>query len=144
LAYVATTLNNLAILYSDTQRMKEAETAYLEALSIYRRLAESNPEAYLPYVAGTLNNLANLYRRTQRMKEAADYCDEAQAILEPLWREQPEVHGNQMARIFLLQARLAATDRRDEACNYARRGLEAAFEPGLKQQLQALVEELCG
>jgi tetratricopeptide (TPR) repeat protein len=66
---VATTLNNLAVLYSDTQRMKEAEAAYQEALSVRREFAHANPEANLPDVAGTLNNLANLYRDTQRMKE---------------------------------------------------------------------------
>src|SRR5439155_691694 len=59
-AQIATTLNNLAVLYRATQRMKEAETAYQEALSIRRRLAEANPDAYLPNVAMTLNNLANL------------------------------------------------------------------------------------
>src|SRR6202451_4303851 len=39
LPYVATTLNNLGILYSNTQRLKEAEATYEEALSTYRRLA---------------------------------------------------------------------------------------------------------
>ncbi len=38
--YVATTLNNLANLYSLTQRMKEAEAAYQEALDIRRQLAK--------------------------------------------------------------------------------------------------------
>ena len=42
------TLNNLANLYSATQRMKEAEQAYAEALAIRRKLAEANPDAYLP------------------------------------------------------------------------------------------------
>ena len=79
---------------------------YLEALANHRRLAEANPEAYSPYVATTLNNLANLYG-----------C------------QQPELHGNPMARIFLLRALLASTDRQSDACNYARRGLEAAFDP---------------
>jgi tetratricopeptide (TPR) repeat protein len=140
---VATTLNNLANLYSATQRMKESEAAYLEALSTHRKLAESNPEAYLPDVAGTLNNLANLYGATQRMKEAEESCTEAQAICEPLWHQQPELHGNLMARIFLLRALLASADRQDEACNYARRGLDAAFDPNLKAQLQQMVKTFC-
>ena len=33
------TLNNLGILYSDTGRLADAETAYTEALAIYRDLA---------------------------------------------------------------------------------------------------------
>jgi hypothetical protein len=40
----------------------------LEALSIYRRTAEANPEAFMPYVATTLNNLANLYSATHRLR----------------------------------------------------------------------------
>ena len=54
------TLNNLAVLYRATQRMQQAERAYDEALAIQRRLAEANPDAYLPDVALTLNNLAIL------------------------------------------------------------------------------------
>src|ERR1022692_3698086 len=68
---VATTLNNLAALYSATQRMKEAETPWLEALSIYRRTAEANPEAFMHYVATTLNNLANLYSATHRLRTSS-------------------------------------------------------------------------
>ncbi|MEP7362333.1 MAG: tetratricopeptide repeat protein, partial [Acidobacteriota bacterium] len=67
---VAMTLNNLAVLYSDTQRMREAEQAFSEALQIRRALAEVNPDAYRPSVATTLNNLALLYSDTQRMREA--------------------------------------------------------------------------
>ena len=44
----ASTLNNLAVLYSDTQRIQQAERAYDEALAIQRGLAEANPDAYLP------------------------------------------------------------------------------------------------
>ena len=44
--YVAMTFNNLANLYHVTQRMKEAETAHQEALSIRRELANANPETY--------------------------------------------------------------------------------------------------
>jgi len=74
---VAMTLNNLASLYSDTQRRKAAEEAYQEALSTYRELAKANPEAYLPNVATTLNNLASLYSATQRRKAAEEAYQEA-------------------------------------------------------------------
>ena len=64
---LATTLNNLAILYSNTQRLTESEALYLEALEIYRRLAKGDPQVYEPDVATTLNNLAALYMETQRL-----------------------------------------------------------------------------
>jgi tetratricopeptide (TPR) repeat protein len=89
---VAGTLNNLAILCRATQRMKPAEEAYQEALVILRRLAESNPEAYLPDVAMTLNNLANLYRGTRRMKPAEEAYQEALVIRRKLAEANPETY----------------------------------------------------
>ena len=77
---VAMTLNNLALLYSYTQRFSESEEMYKEALSIRRCLAQSNPQAYEPYVAHTLNNLANLYSDTQRFSESEEMYKEALAI----------------------------------------------------------------
>ena len=53
-------LNQLAILYSDTNHFAEAEALYLEALKLRRALAEKHPDAYNPKVAMTCNNLANL------------------------------------------------------------------------------------
>ncbi len=91
-ADVASTLNNLAILYSDTQRMKLAEDAYAEALDNYRKLAAANPEAYLPDVAMTLNNLAILYRDTQRMKLAEDAYAEALDNYRKLATANPEAY----------------------------------------------------
>ena len=55
---VAQTLNNLAILYSRTQRFPESEDMYKQALEIYQRLANDNPKAYEPYVAGPLGGLS--------------------------------------------------------------------------------------
>ncbi len=64
------TLNNLANLQFDLHNYEEAERNYLEALDIYRRLAEASPDAYLPDVATTLNNLAVLQRNLNRYEEA--------------------------------------------------------------------------
>ena len=78
------TLNNLAILYRDTQRLQEAEEAYQEALMTYRQLAKANAAAYLPNVATILNNLAILYRQTQRLQEAEEaYQEEVLTHLSP-------------------------------------------------------------
>jgi tetratricopeptide (TPR) repeat protein len=44
---LVSTLNNLATLYTRTQRLKEAEAAYNEALDVCRQLSKSNPSA--PY-----------------------------------------------------------------------------------------------
>jgi hypothetical protein len=49
------TLNNPALLYRATERNQKAEEAYSEALATRRKLAEANPEAYLPDLTITLN-----------------------------------------------------------------------------------------
>jgi len=61
--YVATTLNNLAVLHKGLNQHAKAEGEYSEALDIRRRLAQNNPDKFNPYVANTLNNLAILCRR---------------------------------------------------------------------------------
>ncbi len=88
----ATTLNNLALLYHNTQRLKESEQYYIEALEIYRRLAKENPEAYEPDVANTLNNLAALYSHTQRFKESEQYFSEALEIQRRVAKENPAAY----------------------------------------------------
>ena len=40
---LARSYNNLAVLYSDTQRFAESEQMYKAALEIRKRLAEANP-----------------------------------------------------------------------------------------------------
>ena len=57
-------LGTPVLLYSHTQRFKEAADACTEALQIRRDLAKANPQAYLPYVATILNNLGSVRVRT--------------------------------------------------------------------------------
>jgi|WetSurMetagenome_2_1015567.scaffolds.fasta_scaffold07458_8 tetratricopeptide (TPR) repeat protein len=89
---VANTLNNLGTLYSDTQRLKEAEHTYQEALDIRRTLAKTNPQTYLPDVAITLNNLGLLYSYTQRLKEAEHTYQEALEIRRNLAKTNPQTY----------------------------------------------------
>ena len=64
------TLNNLAVLYKNTQRFTESEQMYKEALEIRRRLAQANPQAYEPRLADTYYNIGLLYKTTQRQAES--------------------------------------------------------------------------
>ena len=89
---VATTLNNLANLHSDTHDFKAAEKEYQEALAIYKELAQSTPEAYLPDVAMTLNNLAVLHKDTHDFKAAEEEYREALAIYRDLAQSTPEAY----------------------------------------------------
>jgi tetratricopeptide (TPR) repeat protein len=104
------TLNTLAILYLDTQRKKDAEAAYLEALPLYRELAKSDPDAYQHYVADTLSNLANLYSDTQRMRESAVVLEEALHIFQELAIKNPSYEPRVTAIKNALAAIAVLTD----------------------------------
>ena len=82
---VALTLNNLGILDSTQNRIKEARNEYQEALKTYRELAQKNPETYLPDVAMTLNNLGILDRDQNRIAEARKERRVAQKIAIQIW-----------------------------------------------------------
>ncbi|MCP4549219.1 MAG: tetratricopeptide repeat protein, partial [bacterium] len=86
---VATTLNNLANLHSDTQAYGPALKEYEEALKIRRGLAESSPEDFLPDVATTLNNLAILHKATQAYGPALKEYEEALKIRRSLAESSP-------------------------------------------------------
>jgi tetratricopeptide (TPR) repeat protein len=98
---VATTLNNLAILYSDTQRLKEAEAAYQEALDISRQLPKTNPAAYQP-VATTLNNLAVLHLQAGNLSQATEESQEAVSINRERWKENAVVAGDDLAKSLII------------------------------------------
>jgi tetratricopeptide (TPR) repeat protein len=94
---VAMTLNNLANLYRNTNRLGEAEAAYQEALALRRDLAKDNPSAYRPDVAMTLNNLAILYKDTNRLKEAEAAYQEALALYRDLAKDNPSAYRPDVA-----------------------------------------------
>ena len=95
---LASTLNNLAILYKNTQRFTESESLYKEALEIYRRMAHSNPQAFEPDLASTLYNLANLYYKTQRFAESESLYKEALEIRRRLAHSNPQAYEPDMAQ----------------------------------------------
>ncbi|CAA6811977.1 MAG: Unknown protein [uncultured Sulfurovum sp.] len=94
---VATTLNNLAVLYRARNQLEEAEKAYLEALALYRALAKTNPSAYNPDVAMTLNNLAVLYSNRNQLEEAEKAYLEALALYRDLAKTNPSAYNPDVA-----------------------------------------------
>ena len=89
---VATTLNNLGILHSDTGKHGDAEKEYGEALEIRRKLAEASPETYLPDVAMTLGNLGNLHSATGKHGDAEKEYGEALEKYRQLAESSPEAY----------------------------------------------------
>ena len=73
---MATTLNNLALLYKTQGDYAKAEPLYKRALSIWEKALGSDH----PNVATSLNNLAELYRATNRIEEAKKLEERAARI----------------------------------------------------------------
>ena len=63
--YVATSLNNLALLYKTQGRYTEAEPLFIQALDMRKKLLGAEH----PSVATSLNNLAALYEYQGRYTE---------------------------------------------------------------------------
>jgi tetratricopeptide (TPR) repeat protein len=77
---VATSLNNLALLYGFQGRYNEAEPLYKEALAIYKVQLGDNHSS----TATSINNLALLYQSQGRYSEAEPLYKQAVAI----WKKQ--------------------------------------------------------
>ena len=91
-------LNSLALLYSKTNRLKEAEELYNEALKIRKTLSKKNPAEYNPAFAKTLNNLAILYYKTNRLQEAEESYSEALKIRRALVKINPDAYKSGFAK----------------------------------------------
>jgi len=85
-------LGTLGTLFNVLGKFEEAETAYQEALEIYKELAEKNPEAYKLDVAVTQNNLGNLYSNLGWFEEAETAYQEALEITIELAEKNPNAY----------------------------------------------------
>ncbi|MDR1646374.1 MAG: tetratricopeptide repeat protein [Tannerellaceae bacterium] len=104
---LATTLNNVANLYGNLKNYprankayedySKAKDAYMEALEIYRKLADDNPKAYQPDVATTLNNVGTLHMNNRDFSDAAKAYEEALTIRRQLAAENPQAYRPDLA-----------------------------------------------
>lgn len=78
----ARTLNNVGVLFSHTQRPRQAEDAYRHALDLYRTLSRDNPLTYRQDEARTVGNLSELFSQTQRPRQAEEARGEANRLLD--------------------------------------------------------------
>ena len=78
-AELATVCNILGNLYSNTQRLQEAEEVYLNALEIKKRLAEKNPAAFEPDLATTYSYIGILYNDMKKLIKQKNF-------LQALWK----------------------------------------------------------
>ena len=88
----ATTLNNLGNLQSQKNEFEDALKSYKEALEIRRKLAQANPQTYLPDVAMTLNNLGLLQYKKNEFEDALKSYKEALEIYRKLAQANPQTY----------------------------------------------------
>ena len=74
---------------SDLGERDAARTAYTEALTIYRRLAQQHPAAFEPDVATTLNNLGNVLSDLGERDAARTAYTETLTIYRRLAQQHP-------------------------------------------------------
>jgi tetratricopeptide (TPR) repeat protein len=141
---VASTLNCLGKLYSSMPGTCQAEEAFVEALEIRRRLSATAPQTHLLEVVATLGSLAEFYLSTKRTKMAAAQASEAERLLDPLWRAKPALYGDEMAGVLATRAQICESimGSSAEAIAFARRAIEAAQDPALKEEIRLLIESL--
>ena len=100
----ATTLNNLALLQAGKNDYAGAEQGYREALGIYRDLAKTNPQTYLPDEAKTLINIGWFYHDAMPDKQKSlENVSEALRIILPLIEKLPYTQRYAASAINLLK-----------------------------------------
>ena len=87
----------LGLLYQSTQRLEEAENAFLTTYELRKELAEENPNEYLVQLSPPLVNLGNLYAEKKQFEAAAAAYQESLDFLEAAAKKDPELYVFQMA-----------------------------------------------
>ena len=111
----ARTLNNLGNLDRMQNRLDEAREHDESALTIYRQLAQQNPDEYLPYLAVTLSNLGAIERLQNRLDEARKDYEESLQINRQLAEQNPAKYLPNMAMILNEYGLVDASQNRLEA-----------------------------
>ena len=79
--------------YLAQNRMEEARKAYEESLAIFRKLAASNPDTYLPYVARVLVGIGGMHLAAHNREEAGAALTEALEIYSKFAERDPAQYG---------------------------------------------------
>jgi hypothetical protein len=82
-----------------TQNRMEARKAFEEGLGIYRKLAASNPDAYLPGVARVQLGIGRLQLATHNTNEARAALSEALAIYSKFAQRDPAQYDPLLAAV---------------------------------------------
>jgi tetratricopeptide (TPR) repeat protein len=88
--FVGKFCNSLGSMYLDINKIAEAERYYLQALDIFERLSQSNPQQFDSDLASITGNLGNYYDAIHKMPEAEKYYLQSLDIRERLSKSNPQ------------------------------------------------------
>ena len=98
---LATTLNDIAILYAEAGDMSQALSLFDESHALFRRLAQADSLAYLPNLASALNNQAVIYSgNAANAGQVESLLTEALDIYRYLSGQNPEVYAPFQASVM--------------------------------------------
>ncbi len=89
--------NNLAVRLGALGEPEKALDASLEAVEIYKELAQKRPDAFKPDLAMSLNNLSNRYSELGQREKALDASLEAVEIYKELAQKRPDAFKPDLA-----------------------------------------------
>ena len=117
-------LGNLGVALSGLGQWEEALETAKEAADICRKLAENNPQAFLPDLASSLNNLGNMLSNLGRREEALEAAKEAADSYRKLAEKNPQAFLPNLARSLGVYGNvLLGLERYDEAMEAFSEGL---------------------
>jgi tetratricopeptide (TPR) repeat protein len=163
LNHLAARIGTLGIRLSNLGRREEALGATEEAGDIYRRLAQSRPDAFLPDLATSMNNLGGHLSNLGRHEEALAASQEAVDIYRRLTQSRPDAFlpdlatslnnlGGDLSNLGRREEALAASQEAVDACARACCGPSGAsgplilvgcgtFDPVARADLQRTIAE---
>ena len=113
---LALTKRGIARLYTYTNRLSESERLHLEALEVFRRLANDAPKVFEHDLAETLNNLGEVYKNTRRFSECEKSLLESLAIFRRMANDDPKYKYsvalalNNLSGLYVQQQRYAEAE----------------------------------
>ena len=100
------------------------------------------PGTYQRYVATVLGNLALFQGELGETEQAQSEIDEAIDIGRILYRADHQTNGDALARSLILGAQLLARSKKGDwarVCSLVHEGVDAAFDPRVKESAKDLV-----
>ncbi|HRI71941.1 MAG TPA: tetratricopeptide repeat protein, partial [Polyangium sp.] len=141
-AKLAGELNDLGNRQSKIGQHEPALASTVEAVDIWRKLAEQLPDAYLPYLAMSLNNLGNRQIALGQREAALTSTQEAVVIRRQLAEQHPDIYQPDLAMSLNNLGNLQSALGQREAALASAQEAAATYQQLAKQRADAYQPDL--